>query len=32
MVAVQQRLELAPEEEIDPCEQDRRHRANLTIF
>ena len=25
----QQRFELSPEEEVDPCEQDRRHAANL---
>ena len=30
VVLRQQRLELAPEEEVDPCEQDRRHVPNLT--
>ena len=30
MMAVQKGLELPAEEEIDACEQDRRHRANLS--
>ena len=31
MVVRQQPFELAPEEEVDPCEQDRRHGPNLTL-
>ena len=29
VMAVEERLELAAEEEIDPCKQDRRHVSNL---
>jgi hypothetical protein len=29
---VQQGFELPPEEQIDPCEQDGRHSANLAVF
>jgi hypothetical protein len=30
VVAVQQGFKLPSEEEIDPCEQDGRHKANLS--